>query len=120
LLQAVLTPLGVVGLLALGRGLGAAAAWYVAVQVLAFGAGAAALRAALAERRGEAGRGAWVSASSRATGSAFGRGRLGRGLLSIRQGLRGGALSISELTYYAVPSGVLQRLQMLPSAVPTP
>jgi O-antigen/teichoic acid export membrane protein len=116
LFQALLMPLGLVGVLAVGRGLGAAAVWYVAVQAGTFAVGGWALWLAMREHPGK--KGALAFAPFARYGIAFWPGALS----SVASGqidktFVASALNISELTYYAVPSGILQRLQTLPSAM---
>jgi O-antigen/teichoic acid export membrane protein len=115
-LQSALMPLGLLAALRLGRGLGAAAAWYVLVQVLVFTLGAAALLGALGGRDGKKG-----SLSFKAFaryGLSFWPALLSSlAATQIDKVFVAGVLSMSELTYYSVPSGVLARLQTLPSTI---
>lgn len=114
-LQSILMPLGLVAILALGRGLGAAAVWYVVVQASGFLFLWLALRPLLAEHRGGKGRLAFKPFAR--YGLTFVPGVLAN-LVStqVDKVVVAGKLSMSELTYYAVPSGVLDRLQT-PSAM---
>lgn len=115
-LQSVLMPLGLVGVLWMGRGLGAAAVWYVAVQFIGCVLGALALRAALAHHRN--GRGHLRFKTFALYGLSFWPGALsGAASTQIDKAFVAGLLSMSELTYYAVPSGILARLQTLPSTI---
>jgi O-antigen/teichoic acid export membrane protein len=113
-LQSILMPLGLVAILAMGRGLGAAATWYVVVQASGFLFLGLALRSALAKHKGSKGRLAFKPFVT--YGLTFVPGLLAN-LVStqVDKVFVAGKLSMSELTYYAVPSGVLQRLQT-PSA----
>jgi O-antigen/teichoic acid export membrane protein len=114
LLQSVMMPLGLVAVLAMGRGLGAAATWYVTVQALSFLFLSLALRAAMAEHQGAKGHLRFKTFVR--YGLTFVPG-IAANLVStqIDKILVAGKLSMSEFTYYAVPSGVLARLQS-PSA----
>ncbi|MFI5346114.1 MAG: lipopolysaccharide biosynthesis protein [Elusimicrobiota bacterium] len=114
LLQSILMPLGLVAVLAMGRGLGAAATWYVVVQASSFIFLSLALRSAMAEHRGANGHLGFRPFAL--YGFSFVPGVVAN-LVStqIDKIYVAGKLSMSELTYYAVPSGVLQRLQS-PSA----
>jgi len=116
LLQSLLLPLGLYAVLALGRGLGAAAAWYVFVQVLIFSLGVAILGAALSKHRGTGGSldfrrfaryglSFWPAALAGVASS------------QIDKAFVAGMLNMSELTFYTVPAGVLQRLQVLPQTI---
>ena len=113
-LQSIMMPLGLVVILATGRGLGAAAVWYVAVQACGFLFLTLALRSALAGHRGNKGRLAFKPFAT--YGLTFVPSLLAN-LVStqVDKVFVAGKLSMSDLTYYAVPSGVLQRLQA-PSA----
>lgn len=114
MLQSVLMPLGLVAVLAMGRGLGAAAVWYVAVQAIGCAAGALALSRALRHHRGTGGRLGFRPFA--AYGLSFWPGMISNIVSTqIDKIFVAGKLSLSDLTYYAVPSGVLQRLQT-PSA----
>ncbi|HAZ07737.1 MAG TPA: hypothetical protein DCZ01_04255 [Elusimicrobia bacterium] len=116
LLQALLMPLGLVAVLASGRGLGAAAVWYAAVQAGTFAVGFWALRQALREHSGRKGSLAFMPFAR--YGFSFWPGTISSVASSqIDKTFVASVLNISELTYYAVPSGVLQRLQTLPSAM---
>ncbi|HXS99146.1 MAG TPA: lipopolysaccharide biosynthesis protein [Elusimicrobiota bacterium] len=115
LLQSILMPLGLVAVLAMGRGLGAAAAWYVVVQASGFLFLGLALRAAMARHRGTKGRLAFKPFFR--YGLTFMPGVLANLVSSqLDKIFVAGKLSMSELTYYSVPSGVLDRLQT-PSAM---
>jgi len=115
LAQGVLPTIGTAAVLASGRGLLAAATWYVAVQaglavVCLWGVRSLTLGAGDAPRTGP-GRGAfWRYCLGFWPGSfaQFASGQLDRAFIA---GLR----SLSEFTLYAVPLGLLQRLQMLPA-----
>ena len=116
LLQSILMPLGLVAVLAMGRGLGAAAVWYVVVQLIGCVLGALALRAAVSDRRGAGGK-LGFKAFARygltfwpASLSGVASGQIDKAFIA-------GMLDMSQLTYYAVPSGVLSRLQMMPSTI---
>lgn len=115
-LQSVLMPLGLVAVLAMGRGLGAAAVWYVAVQATGCLLGALTLRSAMAAHRG--GRGRLAFRPFALYGLSFWPGMLSNIVSTqIDKIFVAGKLSLSELTYYAVPSGVLQRLQTPSSTI---
>jgi O-antigen/teichoic acid export membrane protein len=115
-LQSTLMPLGLLAALRLGRGLGAAAALYVAVQAAVFALGSAALLGALGEHRG--GRGRLSFRAFARYGFSFWPALLSAvAATQIDKVFVAGVLSMSDLSYYAVPSGVLQRLQTLPSAI---
>ncbi|MFI5351021.1 MAG: lipopolysaccharide biosynthesis protein [Elusimicrobiota bacterium] len=116
LLQSALMSLGLVAVVAMGRGLGAAAVWYVVVQAIGCLLGALALRAAVKGRSG--------------TGGALGFKRFARYGLSfwpailadtastqIDKAFVAGLLDMSQLTFYAIPSGVLSRLDALPATI---
>lgn len=113
-LQSILLPIGLVTVLAMGRGLGAAAAWYVVVQVAGFAALSLALRSVLKSHRGGKGRLEFKPFAK--YGLTFVP-SLVANLVStqVDKVFVAGKLSMSDLTYYSVPSGVLARLQM-PSA----
>lgn len=116
MLQAALMPLGLVAVLACGRGLGAAAVWYAAVQVGTFAVGYWALRQVLREHPGR--EGALAFRPFARYGLSFWPTTLSNvASTQIDKVFVASTLTISELTYYAVPSGVLQRLQTLPSAM---
>lgn len=113
-LQGLLIPLGVLGALTVGRGLGAAAAGFVAVHacVAAFCAfGLARLRRELRDGGPRVGFkpflhysiGFWPSSLAQLVS-----GQLDRAFVA---GLR----TMSEFTLYAVPAGMLARLQTLPA-----
>lgn len=114
-LQSILMPLGLIAILAMGHGLGAAAAWYVLVQAAGFLFLWLALRPILALHRRTNGRLAFKPFVT--YGLTFMPGVLAN-LVStqVDKVFVAGKLTMSELTYYAVPSGVLQRLQT-PSAM---
>jgi O-antigen/teichoic acid export membrane protein len=108
----ILAPLGAAAALAVGRGLGAAAASFVAVQALCALAGALLVRRHLppagpAELDRPAflryGMTFWPGAAAQ-----FAAGQLDRVFVA---GLR----SLSDFTLYAVPVGLLQRAQTIPS-----
>jgi O-antigen/teichoic acid export membrane protein len=116
LLQSMLMPLGLVAILAMGRGLGAAAVWYVVVQAIGCLLGALALRAAMSGRRASGGElgfkkfalyglSFWPAVLSSVAST------------QIDKAFVAGLLDMSQLTFYAVPSGVLARLQTLPSTI---
>lgn len=118
LLQALLMPLGLVAVLLAGRGLGAAAVWYVVVQALLFAIGAVVLRAELAQHAGKSGRGRRSLGDFARYGFSFWPGAVSSvAIAQFDKMFVAGSLTISDLTYYAVPSGVLQRLQTLPSSI---
>lgn len=117
-LQSILLPLGLVAALAMGRGLGAAAAWYVIVQAAGFFFLALALRSILKGHRGTKGRLEFMPFAK--YGLTFVPGLVAN-LVStqVDKIFVAGKLSMSELTYYAVPSGVLSRLQAPSATVST-
>jgi O-antigen/teichoic acid export membrane protein len=115
-IQSALMPLGLVAVLLTGHGLGAAAVWYVVVQAVGCLLGALALRAAVSGRDGRGGHlrfkpfalyglSFWPSALS------------GVASTQIDKAYIAGMLDMSQLTFYAIPSGVLARLQTLPSTI---
>lgn len=113
--QSILMPLGLVAILAMGRGLGAAAVWYVVVQAASFLFLGLALRPLLARHRGKNGRLAFKPFVR--YGLTFVPGVIANLVSSqVDKIFVAGRLSMSELTYYAVPGGVLDRLQT-PSAM---
>ena len=112
-LQGILIPFGVLGALSIGHGLGAAAAAFVAVHALVALFGLYGVLRARAEVPAGGGRvsfsdfgrysiGFWPSALAQMVSS-----QLDRAFVA---GLR----SMSEFTLYAVPAGVLSRVQTLP------
>jgi O-antigen/teichoic acid export membrane protein len=115
LIQSLLMPLGLVAVLAMGRGLGAAAVWYVVVQAIGCAIGVLALRAAMSGRRGGGklgfkpfalyGLSFWPAVLADAAST------------QIDKAFIAGMLDMSQLTFYAVPSGVLSRLQMMPATI---
>lgn len=118
LLQGVLMPAGMAALLGLGAGLREAGPWYALVNAAAFALGAAAL--ALVYRSGACPSG----------GEGLAPGEMRRYSVSLTLGpvawivahqfdrvLIARSLELSALTLYAVPQGLLQRLQTLPQAV---
>ena len=116
LLQSALMPLGLVAVLAMGRGLGAAAVWYVVVQAIGCLFGALALRAAVARHRGHKGKLAFKPFAM--YGLSFWPAVLsGVASTQIDKAFVAGMLNMSQLTFYAVPSGVLARLQTMPSTI---
>lgn len=116
LFQSILMPLGLVAVLAMGRGLGAAAVWYVCVQAIGCLLGALALRAAVAKHHGQMGQLSFKRFAS--YGLSFWPSALSSvASTQIDKAFVVGLLDISQLTYYAVPSGVLARLQTLPSTI---
>lgn len=112
-LQGLLIPVGVLSALSVGRGLGAAAASFVAVHAFVALFAAYGLTRA---RREVSGRGGSLSFS------AFGRYSIGFWPVSLAQLVSGqldrafvaGLRSMSEFTLYAVPASVLSRVQSLP------
>ena len=116
LLQSILMPLGLVAVLAMGRGLGAAAVWYVVVQAVGCALGALALRAAVADRRDGNGRLGFKPFAGYCL-SFWPAVLAGVASTQIDKAFVAGLLDISQLTYYAVPSGILSRLQTLPSTI---
>ena len=114
--QAVLMPAGLLAILGVGRGLGAAGVWYVAVQALIFAVAALALRSAMSDHRGSKGRLAFEP-FARYGFSFFPAAASSVASTQIDKSFVAALLSLSDLTLYAVPSGLLQRLQTLPSAV---
>jgi O-antigen/teichoic acid export membrane protein len=113
--QSILMPLGLIAILAMGRGLGAAAVWYVVVQASGFLLLGLALRSALARHPGGEGRLAFKPFAR--YGLTFVPGVIANLVTTqVDKIFVAGRLSMSELTYYAVPSGVLDRLQT-PSAM---
>jgi O-antigen/teichoic acid export membrane protein len=116
LLQSALMPLGLVAVLAMGRGLGAAAVWYVVVQAIGCVLGALALRAAVRRRHGRGGKLAFKPFAM--YGLSFWPAALsGVASTQIDKAFVAGMLNMSQLTFYAVPSGVLARLQTMPSTI---
>ncbi|NNN07109.1 MAG: lipopolysaccharide biosynthesis protein [Elusimicrobia bacterium] len=116
LLQSLLTPLGLAAILLLGRGLGAAAVWYASVQAVVFALGATALLGALGEHRGATGRLSF-RAFARYGLSFWPAALSGVAAGQIDKTFVAGLLGMADLTYYAVPSGILSRLQTLPSTI---
>ncbi len=116
LLQSILMPLGLVAILWMGRGLGAAAVWYVVVQAVGCLLGALALSSAVSHRRG--GKGHLKFKPFARYGLSFWPAVLSQvASTQIDKAFVAGMLDMSSLTYYAVPSGVLARLQTLPSTI---
>ncbi len=120
LVQGILMPLGVAVLLFCGKGLRAAGMWYVAVSALSFFASAAVLRwivraePACEGREGLSfrefvvcGLGLWPGPMAWIVANQLDKAFIAR------------SLALSSLTLYAVPSGLLQRLQIIPGSVST-
>lgn len=118
LLQGALTPLGVAVLIHYGKGLRAAGFWYALVNALTFALSLAALRRALpaeVRRPGGAGLafprflsyglGVWLGPIAWLVANQFDKLFIAR------------ALALTSLTFYAVPAGLLQRLQVIPASV---
>jgi len=113
-LQGILIPFGVLSALAAGRGLGAAAAAFVAVHALV---ALFSLYGVLRARR------AVSTGGGRLAFGEFGRYSIGFWPSSLANLVSGqldrafvaGMRSMSEFTLYAVPAGVLARVQSLPS-----
>jgi O-antigen/teichoic acid export membrane protein len=116
LLQSALMPLGLVAVLAMGRGLGAAATWYVVVQAVGCMVGALALRRAVARRTGTGGRLGFKKFAAYSL-SFWPSTVAGVASTQIDKAFVAGMLDMSRLTYYAVPSGVLARFQTLPATI---
>ncbi len=115
-IQAAATPLGLVVLLASGHGLGAAAAWYAFVRLAVLLLGAAALAGALGEHRN--GRGSQGFPETARYGLSFWPAALSSvAAAQIDKTFVAGLLGMSDLTYYTVPSGILQRLQGVPAVI---
>ncbi|MDP3542080.1 MAG: lipopolysaccharide biosynthesis protein [Elusimicrobiota bacterium] len=112
-LQGLLLPLGVLGALAIGRGLGAAAASFVAAHALV------ALFSVFGLRRARL---SVPDHGGKLSFAVFGRYSIGFWPVSLAQLVSGqldrafvaGLRSMSEFTLYAVPAGLLSRVQALP------
>ena len=118
MLQGILMPLGVAVLLANGKGLRAAGLWYVAVSALTFAVSLIVLWEAMPDeahyQREEGlsfrkfslyGLGMWLGPIAWIVGNQFDK------VFIVRY------LALSSLTVYAVPTGLLQRLQMVPASI---
>lgn len=118
-LQGIFIPFGVLGALALGRGLGAAAAGFVAVHALVAILCALSVRLLRRQALSEEAR----DEGKRLSFSTFARYSIGFWPGALAQIVSGqldrafvaGLRSMSEFTLYAVPAGVLSRLQTLPA-----
>lgn len=117
-LQGILIPFGVLSALVIGRGLGAAAAAFVAVHALV------ALFSLYGLKRA---RGEVLNHGGHVSFSAFGRYSIGFWPAGLAQLVSGqldrafvaGLRSMSEFTLYAVPASVLARVQTLPAMAST-
>jgi O-antigen/teichoic acid export membrane protein len=117
-LQGAMMPLGIVVLLRFGKGLRAAGFWYIAVSALSLAVSALILRHALSRepKRGAGaglpfktffsyGFGMWAGSIAWIVANQFDKLFVAR------------SLALASLTLYAVPVGLLQRLQVIPASV---
>ena len=118
MIQGILMPLGVAVMLYFGKGLRAAGIWYVLVSALSFAASFVILRRTLPEvarRQGgkgltfrefsSYGLGMWLGPLAWIVANQFDKLFIAR------------SLALSSLTLYAVPTGLLQRLQVIPASI---